>query len=58
MILAGTVVMLFYGDNSPEGRPIGSTEDLEALLTEAGLEMEKEALAVRIRSFERTRRRG
>lgn len=58
MILAGTVVMLFYGDNSPGGRPIGTTADLEALLTEAGLEMEKEALEARIKSFERARRRA
>lgn len=58
MTLGGTVVMLFYGDNVPEGRPIGSTADLETLLIEAGLEMEKEALEARMKSFERSRRRA
>jgi len=58
MLVAGSVAMIFYGDDMPQGRPVGSVRPLELVLTEAGLEMEKDALEGRIKSFERRRRRA
>jgi hypothetical protein len=52
MLVRESVVVIFYGDNLPSGRPIGSTEDLEWAFVEASLEMEKEALDERIRAFD------
>ena len=47
--------LVFYGDNAPEDRPIGSAEELEWALLEAGLGMERDALEHRLREFERVR---
>jgi len=55
IILGGNVAMIFYGDNLPSDTPIGSTEELELLMTEAGLAMEKEALDTRVKEVERIR---
>ena len=55
IILGGNVAMIFYGDNLPSDTPIGSTEELELLMTEAGLAMEKEALDSRVKEVERIR---
>ncbi len=57
MIVAGSVATLFYGDDLPARRPIGEVRPLEMLMTEAGLEMERQALEGRIKSFERNQRR-
>jgi hypothetical protein len=51
MVVAGSVAMLFYGDNAPDGRPIGATESLTRLILEASLAMEKTALDERMRDF-------
>lgn len=55
IILGGNVAMIFYGDNLPSDTPIGSTEELELLMTEAGLAMEREALDTRVKEVERIR---
>jgi Domain of unknown function (DUF4388) len=52
MIVAGSVAMLFYGDNATDGRPIGPTEGLTRLILEASLAMEKTALEERMRDFD------
>src|SRR5262249_15884076 len=57
MIVGGSVVTLFYGDDLPLRRPVGEIRPLEMLMTEAGLEMERQALEGRIKSFERNQRR-
>ncbi len=57
MVVAGTVVTLFYGDDLPARRAIGDVRPIEMLMTEAGLEMERQALESRIKSFERNQRR-
>jgi hypothetical protein len=57
MIVGGTVATVFYGDDLPMRRPVGEIRPLEMLMTEAGLEMERQALEGRIKSFERNQRR-
>ncbi len=57
MVVAGSVATLFYGDDLPARRPIGEVRPLEMLMTEAGLEMERQALERRIKSFERNQLR-
>jgi hypothetical protein len=57
MIVAGSVATLFYGDDLPTRRPVSEIRPLEMLMTEAGLEMERQALEGRIKSFERNQRR-
>jgi hypothetical protein len=57
MIVGGSVATLFYGDDLPGRRPVGEVRPLEMLMTEAGLEMERQALEGRIKSFERNQRR-
>jgi hypothetical protein len=52
MVVAGSVAMLFYGDNAPDGRTIGPVEGLKRLILEASLAMEKAALEERLRDFE------
>ena len=51
MVVAGSVAMLFYGDNAADGRAIGATEQLIRLILEASLAMEKTALDERMRDF-------
>jgi hypothetical protein len=58
MMVRDSVAMIFYGDNLPGGEPIGSTEELEWAMTEAGLAMEKLALEQRVRDFEAARARA
>jgi hypothetical protein len=58
MMVRESVHLIFYGDNLPEGRPIGPTEELELAMTEASLAMEREALEQRIRDFDRARWRA
>jgi hypothetical protein len=57
MLVRESVELIFYGDNLPDGKPIGPTEELEWAMTEASLAMEKEALEQRIRDFELARGR-
>ncbi len=58
MIVRESVELIFYGDNLPDGGPIGSMQELEWAMTEASLAMEREALEQRIRDFERARGRA
>lgn len=44
MVINGRVVVVFYGDNAPEARPVGSPDGLEVLMAQAGLAMEKSLL--------------
>lgn len=55
VVLAGSVALVFYGDNAPSGDPVASTASLEELFEEAALGMEREALEERARDFERRR---
>jgi hypothetical protein len=55
MMVRESVELIFYGDNLPDGRPIGPTEELEMTMTEASLAMERQALEQRIRDLDRAR---
>jgi hypothetical protein len=55
MLLHEGAGLVFYGDNAPEDRPLGSLEDLEWALLEAGLAMQRDLLEQRLRDFERAR---
>jgi hypothetical protein len=57
MMVRESVELIFYGDNLPDGKPIGPTEELELAMTEASLAMEREALEQRVRDFEKARAR-
>ena len=52
MIVSGTVVVIFYGDNLPKDQPIGEIDGLELLMIQAGLAMEKSLLEMKIKNFE------
>jgi hypothetical protein len=52
MVVAGSVAMLFYGDNGADGRAIGAIDGLTRLILEASLAMEKTALEERLRDFD------
>ncbi len=52
MVVAGSVAMVFYGDNGTDGRAIGATEDLTRSILEASLAMEKAALDERLHDFD------
>lgn len=52
IIVDGIIAAMFYGDNAPEHRPIGSVHGLELLAIEAGLAMERTLLRARLRSVE------
>lgn len=41
MIVRGAVAVLFYGDNAPDGRPIGPLGPLELMVSEAAAAMER-----------------
>lgn len=55
MVVGGGVAMILYGDNGPDGAPIGRVEDLELAMAEAALAMEREALEARTRHLDRAR---
>ncbi|MFQ5839747.1 MAG: DUF4388 domain-containing protein [Candidatus Methylomirabilales bacterium] len=52
MIVAGKVVVIFYGDDAGTGRPVGDVEGLEFLMAQASLAMEKSVLEKRLQSLE------
>jgi hypothetical protein len=58
MIVDSSVVLVFYGDNVPDNAPIGPTDDLELLMIEGGLVIEKALLETRLKSFEERRARA
>jgi hypothetical protein len=47
MIVGGAVTVIFYGDNLPDGRPIGPVDTLEFLIAEAALAMERALVETR-----------
>ena len=55
MLLREGAGLAFYGDNAPDGAPLGDPAELEWALLEAGLAMERELLERRLAEFERAR---
>lgn len=55
MTVNGSAVITFYGDNLPNNAPIRPTDDLELLMTQVGLDMERTLLETRMKSFEKKR---
>lgn len=53
MTVNGSVVITLYGDNLPDNAPIGPIDGLELLMTEVGLDMERNLLETRIKSLDR-----
>lgn len=58
MVVDARVVLIFYGDNVPDNAPIGPTDDLELLMIEGGLVIEKALLEARLQSLEDRRSRA
>lgn len=56
MIVGDRVAMLFYGDTGAGSLPMGSQSNLEMLMVEAALEMERESLEARTRTVARVSR--
>ena len=56
MIVAGTVAIVFYGDNLPDNRPIGPVDNLEFMMAEAGVALERALVNSRERSLEQMRK--
>lgn len=50
--IAGTVRLLFCGDNAPGDQPFGALDEVEAAMEQLGLSLEREALAARHRQVE------
>jgi hypothetical protein len=58
IVVNGRVAVIFYGDSLPGGHPITSTHGLELLMIEAGLAIEKNLLAEKLRKIEQRLRQG
>jgi hypothetical protein len=58
MVVDASVVLIFYGDNVPDNAPISPIDDLELLMIEGGLVIEKALLQQRLPSFEGRRSRA
>ncbi len=56
LIVNGETMMVLYGDNVGKDAPIDKLDDLEVLLLQVGLAMEKQLLEKRIEQFEKLRR--
>ncbi len=52
IVVDGMIIAIFYGDNLPDGRPIGSVQGIELLMIEAGLAIEKKLLRAKLRQVE------
>jgi len=52
IVVDGMIAAVFYGDNVPEGEPIGSIRGLELLMIEAGLAMERRFLQAKLQRVE------
>ena len=52
IVVNGKVAAIFYGDSLPGGHPITSVHGLELLMIEAGLAIEKNLLAEKLRRIE------
>ena len=55
MIVNQKVLLVLYGDDAGQGEPLPTLEDLELLVLQAGLAMEKTLLEKRIEQFEKLR---
>ena len=55
LIVNDRVLMILYGDNLPETEPVGSIADLEVLMLQIGLAMEKRLFEKRVEQFKRLR---
>lgn len=53
MLVADRVAMIFYGDNAADGKPLPATDELELLMIQGGLAVEKSVLEERLRALER-----
>ena len=51
LVVDGRVALVLYGDNGARAQPIGPSRPLELALARTGLEIEKQALERRLRSF-------
>ena len=58
MVVDSSVVLIFYGDNVPDNAPIGPIDDLELLMIEGGLVIEKALLETKLKSVEERRSRA
>jgi hypothetical protein len=56
LLVNGETMLVLYGDNAGHQRALGSLDDFELLLLQAGLAMEKQLLEKRIEQFEKLRR--
>lgn len=52
MVVGGRVALIFYGDNQPDGGPLPAMDELELLMIQGGLAVEKAALEVKLRALE------
>jgi len=52
MLVGGRVALIFYGDNLPDGGPLPAMDELELLMIQGGLAVEKAALEARLKALE------
>lgn len=52
MVAGGRVALIFYGDNLPDGGPLPPVDELELLMIQGGLAIEKAALEHKLRALE------
>jgi hypothetical protein len=55
LIVNSNVLLVLYGDNAGSDKPLGSFDELELLLLQAGLAMEKRLLEKRIEQYRKLR---
>ena len=55
LVVNDRVLLVFYGDNGAESEPLASSEELEVLMLQAGLAMEKKLLEKRLEQFRKLR---
>lgn len=56
MVAGSRVALIFYGDNLPDGGPLPAVDELEVLMIQGGLAIEKAALEHKLRALEASRR--
>jgi Domain of unknown function (DUF4388) len=52
MVVGDRVALIFYGDNAPDGAPLPAADDLEVLMIQGGLAIEKGVLERRLKDLE------
>lgn len=58
MVVGGRVALIFYGDDLPDGGPLPQLDELELLMIQGGLAIEKAALEMKLRALEDRQRGG